>query len=98
MVDYGESINSQYMREFHDSPAAKHHMSQPTIALNFILDVGGSAYLPRQLMFDYIREEKLFEIESAPVYTRDIYANYLAKSQKVDLIEQAISLFPHVKV
>lgn len=97
-VDYGESVNSQYMREFQDSPAARHHMSQPIIALNFILDAGGSAYLPRQLTFEHIQNGKLFLIENAPIYSRDVYANYLAKSQKVDVIEQAIKLFPFVKV
>jgi len=98
MVDYGESVNAQYMREFQDAPAAKHFMSQPIIALNFILEAGGSAYLPRQMTFEYVRKKKLFIVESAPEYSREIYANYLAKSQKIDVIEQAIQLFPFVKL
>lgn len=98
MVDYGESVNAQYMREFQSAPAAKHCMSQPIIALNFILNAGGSAYLPRQMTFEYLRKNKLFIVENAPVYSREIYANYLAKSQKIDVIEQAIQLFPFVKI
>jgi len=98
MVDYGESVNVQYMREFQSSPRAKHYMSQPIIALNFILDAGGSAYLPRQMTFEYVRKNKLYIVENAPVYSRDIYANYLAKSQKVDVIKQTLQLFPFVKV
>ena len=98
MVDYGESVNAQYTREFQDSPQAKHFMSQPLLALNFILNVGGSAYLPRQMTFEYVRKNKLYIVENAPVYSRDIYANYLAKSQKVDIIEQALQLFPFVNV
>ena len=40
---------------------------------------------------------KLFMMENAPVYSRDIYANYLVKSQKIDVIKQAIHLFPLIK-
>jgi len=98
MVDYGEAVNVKYMRDFQHAPAAKHHMSQPIIALNFILDVGGSAYLPRQMTFEYVRKKKLFIVEEAPIYSREIYANYLAKSQKVAMIKQAIELFPFVKL
>mgnify|MGYP005992277133 CR=1 FL=1 len=98
MVDYGESVNVKYMRDFQQAPAAKHHMNQPIVALNFILDVGGCAYLPRQMTFEYVRKKKLYVVENAPVYSREIYANYLAKSQKVEMIEQAIELFPFVKL
>jgi len=98
IVDYGEAVNVKYMRDFQHAPAAKHHMSQPIIALNFILDVGGSAYLPKQMTFEYVRKKKLFIVEDAPIYSREIYANYLAKSQKVDMIKQAIELFPFVKL
>lgn len=98
MVDYGEAINAQHLREFQQAPPAKHYMSQPRIALNFLLDAGGSAYLPKQMAFEYIACNKLFEIEDAPVYSRDVYAAYLAKSQKVEVIKQAIQLFPHLKI
>jgi DNA-binding transcriptional LysR family regulator len=97
MVDYGESVRSQYLREFHDAPEAKHFMSQPRIALNYILEVGGAAYLPRQITFEYMTQNKLFLVEDAPEFRRDIYANYLAKNQKSEMIEQVLKLFPHVR-
>ncbi|MEW6989202.1 LysR family transcriptional regulator [Colwelliaceae bacterium 6441] len=98
MVDYGEAINAQHLREFQDAPPAKHYMSQPRIALNFLLDAGGSAYLPRQMIFEYTESNKLYIVEEAPVYSREIYAAYLAKSQKVDIIEQTLNLFPYVTI
>lgn len=98
LVDYGESVNSQHMRAFKDVGAAKHHMSQPRIALDFILDAGGSAYLPKQMAFEYVSSHQLFIVEDAPVYSREVYAIYLAKSNKVKLIEQVICLFPHVQI
>jgi DNA-binding transcriptional LysR family regulator len=98
MVDYGESVNAQHQREFQDAPPAKHYMSQPRLVLDFILGAGGCAYLPRQMTFEYIQANKLFVVENAPVYYREIFAVYLAKSQKVELIKEALQLFPYVSV
>lgn len=97
MVDYGESVTAQYLREFENAPEAKHHMSQPILALNFILEAGGAAYLPRQVIFEYLQSKQLFLVENAPIFKRDIYANYLVKNQKVDVIEDVLKLFPTVR-
>jgi DNA-binding transcriptional LysR family regulator len=98
MVDYGDAINAQYRRDFQDVTPARHYMSQPRIALNFLLEAGGSAYLPRQMTFEYIEKNQIFIVENAPVYSREIFAAYLAKSQKKDVIEQTIQLFPYVTI
>jgi LysR family transcriptional regulator, flagellar master operon regulator len=98
MVDYGESVNAQHLREFQYAPPAKHYMSQPRMALNFLLEAGGSAYLPRQMTFEYIGNNKLFVVEKAPVYSREIFAAYLAKSAKVSIIEDALHLFPMLEL
>lgn len=98
MVDYGEAVNAQHLREFQDAPPAKHAMSQPRIALNFLLDAGGSAYLPRQMTFEFIEAGKLFIVEDAPVYSREIFAAYLTKSEKKGFIEDALRLFPMVEL
>ena len=96
MVDYGESVNTQHMREFKSAPPAKHFMSQPRVALEYILAAGGCAYLPRQLAVDHINTKKLYLIENAPVYSREIYAIYLARSHKANVISRAIQYFPEV--
>jgi LysR family transcriptional regulator, flagellar master operon regulator len=98
MVDYGESVNTLHMREFQDAPPARHFMSQPRIALNYILQAGGSAHLPRQMTFEHVEAKNLYVVENAPVYHREIFAVYLAKSQKTEIIKQAISLFPYLAI
>lgn len=98
MVDYGEAVNAQHLREFQYAPPAKHYMSQPRLALNFLLDAGGSAYLPKQMIFEYIESNKLYLVEKSPVYSREIFAAYLAKSQKTDLIKHALQLFPMLEL
>jgi len=96
-VDYGESINEEYRKFFGEKYSIKHNMSQPKIALDYILEAGGSAYLPKPMTFPLIQQKQLFEVENAPVFYRDIYAIYLTKGQKVELIEQTLDLFPSVK-
>lgn len=96
MVDYGEAINSQFTRDFGTFTQARHFMSQPRIALNFIVDAGGCAFLPRQMCFEYLCKNKLHIVEDAPTYSRDVYAIYLAKSQKSSIIDHALQLFPQV--
>ncbi len=97
MVDYGESVNAQFMRDYQETAIIRHNMSQPRIALNFILEVGGSAYLPKQMCFTHLRNNELFIIEDAPQYSREIHAIYLAKSQKTPLIKDALQLFPYLR-
>lgn len=93
LVDYGESINSQLTKDFADIGMAKHFFTQPRIALEFILETDGCAYLPMQLAFEYIEKNKLFLIEDAPKYARDIYAIYLNKGTKLTLIKDTLSMF-----
>ncbi|MFY8350817.1 LysR family transcriptional regulator [Pseudoalteromonas sp. SSM20] len=97
MVDYGESVNSQILRDYSDLNAIRHHMSQPRIALNFILEASGCAYLPKQMCFEHIRKGKLFRVEGSPEYSRDIYAIYLDKSYKKQIIKDALMLFPYMR-
>ena len=98
MVDYGESVNAQHLREFSDELPAKHFINQPRVALNYLLDAGGSAYLPRQMIFEYLDNKRLFLMKDTPVYSREIFAAYLAKSQKTELIKDVLQLFPLVKL
>ena len=97
MVDYGESVNTQIMRDYRDINVIRHQMSQPRIALNFILEASGCAYLPKQMCFDQIRKGKLHLVEGSPSYSREIYAIYLAKNNKTQLIQDALMLFPYVR-
>jgi DNA-binding transcriptional LysR family regulator len=97
LVDYGESVNSQIQRDYGEHTIFRHNMSQPRIALNFILEAGGCAYLPRQMCFEYLRKNKLFKVKGSHEYSREVYAIYLAKNNKYQLIQDALILFPYVR-
>ncbi|MCF6442487.1 hypothetical protein L1077_23950 [Pseudoalteromonas luteoviolacea] len=65
-------MNSQFVRDFCDNTTIKHTMSQPRIALSFITEAGGTAYLPKQMCFDLIRKKKTFFGRTSPyLYQRN---------------------------
>lgn len=96
MVDYGESVNALFSNDLGDKIHPRHHMSQPRIAQNFILEASGAAYLPRPMTFNLIRQGKLFLVPNSPTYQRDIHAIYLNKSHKVSVIQDTLQLFPYM--
>ena len=97
MVDYGESINNQVLKDFGDALNTRHHMNQPRIAMNFILEAGGAAYLPNQMCFTELRKQKLYLVPESPTYYRDVYAIFLEKNHKKQIIEDALQLFPFIR-
>ncbi|MBD1388744.1 LysR family transcriptional regulator [Neiella sp. HB171785] len=96
MVDYGESINFKFNNDLGELITAKHHMNQPRIAMSFIVEAGGAAYLPRQMSFHEIRKGNLHLVPGTPTYQREIYAIYLNKSHKADVIRDSLHFFPYI--
>jgi hypothetical protein len=66
------------------------------VGLDYILKNSGYAYLPRQLVMQHISENKLFLVEQAPIFSREIFALYLEKSHKEALITKALHYFPEI--
>ena len=95
-VDYGESIGNRIIEDALEALPIKHVMNQPRLALNFILSAGGSAYLPKQLCFEAVRKKLLFRVKNAPTHHRTVSAVYLSRSNKRELIEDSLSLFPYL--
>ncbi|WP_111979427.1 LysR substrate-binding domain-containing protein [Algibacillus agarilyticus] len=92
MVDYGEFVFQQLTRELSPQLKPRHQINQPRVALNYILHSGGAAYLPQQMINEYL-DEQLFIIEDAPILQREIYALSLIKSQRQALIDKAFNCF-----
>jgi hypothetical protein len=44
----------------------------------------------------HISEDTLFLVEEAPIFNREIFALYLEKSHKEDLIAKALHYFPEI--
>ena len=61
------------------------------LALNFIKNQGGSAYLARQMLGKSLKTKKLHIVEDAPSINREFYAVFKIQSPKADVLQQLIS-------
>ncbi|MGB1318292.1 MAG: hypothetical protein ACPG5W_08800, partial [Flavobacteriales bacterium] len=76
--DFGRKHAAAYT----DAGIAKVSFSCAAWALDYLLDHGGSAYLPEHLVMPFVKEEKLFLIDNVPEFSRAAYliTNDLASS------------------
>ncbi len=92
LVDWGTSFGMLHARQFPELPPPKLRASVGRIALNFLNECGGAAYLPKAMVEKQLGLT-LFQVEDAPVINKDAYAIYSAASNKKDSIEKALKWF-----
>ncbi len=81
-VDWGTVFNLQQARLFKEPVAPILNTAQSHIALEFILNYRGAAYLPRALVEPYLNDHTLFQIRDALVINQDVYLVYSKGSDK----------------
>lgn len=76
-VDYGEEYRRLHAENFHDAGTAKINFDAPNWALEYLLENGGSAYLPKSLAQPYIAAGKLHVLSEGPEFSikRYVIAN-----------------------
>lgn len=78
-VDWGLTFQLTVAQHFADAPPPILHTTLARIALEFIGQFGGSAYLPYRLV-EHQLERTLFQVDDAPVISRQIYACFHKES------------------
>jgi DNA-binding transcriptional LysR family regulator len=91
-VDWGTAFDMFHARRFADAPPAMLHTNMASIAESFIHQHGGTVYLPEKVL-QQPDNGKLFQVEGAPSFSRDLYAVYRSNADHIELIEQ---LIPHL--
>lgn len=69
-VDHGEDYRRAHGETYHDAGIARVSFDSSRWALEYLLERGGSAYLPRALAAPHVDRRQLFELDQAQVYTR----------------------------
>lgn len=69
-VDHGEDYRRAHGETYHDAGIARVSFDSSWWALQFLLQRGGSAYLPRALATSHVTEGRLYELREAPIYSR----------------------------
>jgi LysR family transcriptional regulator, flagellar master operon regulator len=95
-VDWGTAFEMQHVRCFPDLPPPQLRTGSARIALELMLQSGGSAYLPQTMVQSLLADNRLRLIAGAPVMTRELFAVSLPKaaqrSQISDIVQQLRAL------
>lgn len=93
MLDWGTLFSIQHAKKCSHLPTPSLHTNIARVALDFMLQAGGAAYLPSSLATPYIEQGQLFRVNDAPEMNRDIFACYHQDNDNKALIEEVIELF-----
>ena len=71
--DAGQDFARKHAAAYTDAGIAKVSFSCAVWALDYLLDQGGSVYLPEHLVMPLVANEQLFIVDSAPKFSRNAY-------------------------
>lgn len=87
-VDWGTKFGSEHADRHPNIPAPFLRTSTARIALDFILEKGGSAYLPSSLVEPFLQSQQLYRVEGVPDWARPVYLSYRKSNSSLDSIHQ----------
>lgn len=89
-ADWGTAFNLQQAKLFSEPVVPTLHTGQGHIALEFILEYRGAAYLPRSVVNQQLEEERLFLIEDAPISRMGVHLVHTMSREKVDTLQPIV--------
>ncbi|CAK4074540.1 LysR family transcriptional regulator [Vibrio sp. MarTm2] len=95
-VDWGTKFASEHAERHPKIPAPYLRTSTARIALDFILEKGGSAYLPASMVEPFLTNEQLYKVKGVEDWCRPIYLSYRKASTSIEAIEQVEELVKHI--
>lgn len=75
-VDWGTKFASEHAAAHPEIPPPYLRTTSGRIALDFILEKGGAAYLPESLVLPFLESNQLFPIEGIPPLSRSVFITY----------------------
>ncbi|MCG9964529.1 HTH-type transcriptional regulator HdfR [Shewanella cutis] len=89
-VDWGTAFNIIHAQDYAALPVPTLHTSSARIALDFILNNGGCAFLPEHLVQPLLSKGELHLVAGASAISRSVYVAYWAENDRLEHIKQAI--------
>lgn len=91
MVDWGLSFSVAHARWFPELPPPEITVDRGRMALDFLTEFNGSAYLADIIIEEKLTNGELFRVEDAPVFKRLAYAVFSMKRDIRPLVEEALT-------
>lgn len=95
-VDWGSRFASEHADRHPKAPAPFLRTSTARIALDFILEKGGSAYMPASVVEPFLNSGQLHRVAGVEDWYRPIYLSYRKNSSSVDAITQVEGLVKNI--
>lgn len=90
MGEWGASFAAAFACHFPEAPLPAIRMNFGYLALAFLLECGGSAYLPEQGVTEHISAGRLHRVNNAPVIDRRVYAVYHSHGERREVVEESL--------
>ena len=95
-VDWGTAFASEHAARHPQKHAPYLRTSTGRIALDFILEKGGSAYLPASVVEPFVNSGQLLSVENSMELDRPLYLSYRKKSSSVEAIQEVEKLIQKI--
>ena len=92
MVDWGSSFSAAHAQQFPDATPSMLRVSHGYLALGYLLNAGGTAYMARNMVTDELKQNKLYLVDDAPSIERKYYAVNNLKGSRTDAVQSIINL------
>ncbi len=92
MVDWGPAFAIAHARYFPDIPPPVLRMGLGRMALAFLLECGGAAYLAWRMVAEHLDAGHLYLVEDAPQIDRKVYAVSVAGSDRREWLDRVLAL------
>ncbi len=79
-VDWGEDFAAGYHAAFPDRPRAVVSVSYGPLALDYLLEAGGSGYFRESVVRPHLEEKRLAPVPDSPVFSYSAYAVHSSKA------------------
>jgi DNA-binding transcriptional LysR family regulator len=93
MVDWGLGHALNHRRLFPDAPEPHTRLAKASMALAYLRELGGAAYLPVSILLDDLNAGILHPVAGAPVIEHTAHAVYPVRSARLALIGEVLELF-----
>lgn len=89
-VEWGTAFASIHESYFPQRLLARGRVNSGRIALNLLLECGGAAYLPQDIVMPWCRQQRLFDVEDAPSIELKAYVAYRLHGEHRELIHELL--------
>lgn len=95
-VDWGTAFASEHAQRHPQNIAPYLRTSTGRIALDFILEKGGSAYLPSSVVTPFLHSRKLIKVTDSEELSRPLYLGFRKNSSSIHAIHEVQKLIKQI--